>query len=336
MNERVLDQFHESISRHCNELQHWLKERAEQKPVFSGTASVPDVLALIEEFRQLLEQIEDKSFGTCTVCQGEVELDRLEQDCTTTVCLDCYTEEQLRELERDLELAAKVQDQLLPGFFPSIPGVNFAVRHQSAQVVGGDYHDFVTLKNGQQGFLIGDVMGKGLAASMLMSNLQASLRILGPDYENLDQLFSHLNRLFRFNLKLIRFISLFIGAIDSSARKLSYCNAGHHSPVLWRSDRGLITRLEPTAPAIGLIARPDFRTETIEVDTGDLLVLYTDGLTEARDRRNQEFGEERLSDFIRHNYNLSAEEFTGQLWTTVKEYSGHHQDDTTLLVLKFV
>ena len=298
--------------------------------------SVPDVLSLIEEFKHLLEQVEHKSFGICKVCQGEVELDRLEQDCTTTVCLDCYTEEQLRELERDLELAAKVQDQLLPGFFPSIPGVNFAVRHQSAHVVGGDYHDFVTLRNGQQGFVIGDVMGKGLASSMLMSNLQASLRILGPDYENLDQLFSHLNRLFRFNLKLIRFISLFIGAIDASARKLSYCNAGHHSPVLWHSERGTIARLDPTAPAIGLIARPEFRTQTIEVDTGDLLVLYTDGLTEARDRRNQEFGEERLADFIRHNYILSAEEFTARLWTAVKEFSGHHHDDTTLLVLKFV
>jgi len=335
MNNRVLDQFRESIAKHRDDLMHWLNDTEKKKSIHLGTAAVSEVLAEMEEFKALLRQIDDNVFGRCVVCNGEVELERLEQDYSTNVCLDCYSEEQLRELERDLELAAKVQQQLLPACVPSIERIGFAVKYASAHVVGGDYHDFFILKNGQQGFAIGDVMGKGLAASMLMSNLQASLRILGPGYDRLDRLSDHLNRLFRCNLKLIRFISLFIGALDVINHTLYYCNAGHHAPMLWQSTDNDIRWLSPTAPAIGLIAEPEFKYETVQVSTGDLLVLYTDGLIEARNQSNQEFSEKRLAAFIRENHQLTADDFVDKLWKLLKDYAVHNFDDITLLAIKF-
>jgi len=335
MNEQALNQFHEYIVKHRDVLQEMLtKDDAESKKLLKD-ASVQQIIAVMDEFKGLLEKIEHKNYGTCVVCQGEVELERLEQDCTTNVCLDCYSEEQLRELERDLELAAKVQKQLLPTCVPSVEGIEFAVRYESAQAVGGDYYDFFTLKNGQQGFVIGDVMGKGLAASMLMSNLQASLRILGPDYDRLENLARHLNRLFRYNLKLIRFISLFLGAADLQKRKLHYCNAGHHAPLFWDTLKREIRWLTPTAPAIGLIAEPEFGLNTIRFNPGDMLLLYTDGLIEARNQKNLEFGEKRLSAFMQENHRLTAEKFLEMLWKSVKDFTIQPIDDTTLMVLKF-
>lgn len=336
MNEHALNHFHEHLAQHRDVLQELLgKEDAEAKNLLRDT-SVSDIIALLDEFKGLLVKIEQKDFGKCVVCQGEIELERLEQDCTTSVCLECYSEEQLRELERDLELAAKVQKQLLPTYVPSIDGIEFSVRYKSAQVVGGDYHDFFILKNGQQGFVIGDVMGNGLAASMLMSNLQASLRILGPDYDRLENLAKHLNRLFRYNLKLIRFISLILGSIDIEKHLLYYCNAGHNAPLFWDNTNHDIRWLKPTAPAIGIIAEPEFGLNVLSFHPGDLLLLYTDGLIEARNHEKYEFGENRLAAFLRENHKLTSDRFLDKLWNYVKDFTAHPIDDTTAMVLKFL
>ena len=334
MKQKILDQFRESIVDHRNTLMKWMNDQSADKAINLGTASIAEVLSELEEFKEVLGKLEDRSFGKCICCDGEVETDRLEQDYTTVVCLDCYSEEQLRELERDLELAAKVQKQLLPGYVPEIAGVEFAMKYAAAHAVGGDYYDFFTLKNGYQGFAIGDVMGKGLAASMLMSNLQASLRILGPDYLHLGQLTGHLNRLFQHNLKLIRFISLFIGAIDISENRLYYCNAGHHAPLHWEAGQGKIHRLNPTAPAIGLVSKPKISSESLPVGSGDLIVLYTDGVIEARDHRNEEYGEQRLIEYIEKNYQLSAADLTNGIWNDVKKRSERNVDDMTIMTIR--
>lgn len=125
-------------------------------------------------------------------------------------------------------------------------------------------------------------MGKGLPASMLMSNLQASLRILGPEKNELHDVATRLNELFRFNLKLIRFISIFLGAVDKENRLIYYRNAGHHPPFLWNNSLQKVQLLNPTGPAIGLIPNAKFKSESIPFYSGDLLLLYTDGLVEAR------------------------------------------------------
>jgi sigma-B regulation protein RsbU (phosphoserine phosphatase) len=336
MEVKNLQHFHQTISQHKDTLQEWLKSERSEKEIYLGDASLRDVLNIVSEFKELLEKIEQKEFGKCEVCQGEVEIDRLEQDCTTCICLDCYSDDQLRDLERDLELAAKVQQQLLPCCTPSMEGVQIAFRSKSARVVSGDYHDFFTLKSGYQGIVIGDVMGKGLPASMLMSNLQASLRILGPDYDKLDKLAAHLNRLFRYNLKLIKFISLFLGSIDLPERKFTYCNAGHHSPLWVQTKKNSVKWLKPTSPAIGLIPDAEFKSSEIRIDKEDIIVLYTDGLIESRNHEKEEFGEERLIESVKKGDKHTAEELVADIWNDVDAYAAHITDDITLMVVKFV
>jgi serine phosphatase RsbU (regulator of sigma subunit) len=335
MEQKSLQYFHQTISQHKETLQGWLDSEKGNKDIYLGNASVKEVLSVVSEFKELLEKIEQKTFGKCQVCQGEVEIDRLEQDCTTSICLDCYSEDQLRDLEKDLELAAKVQQQLLPCCTPYMDGVQIAIRSKPARVVGGDYYDFFSLKNGTQGIAIGDVMGKGLPSSMLMSNLQASLRILGPDYESLDKLASHLNKLFRYNVKLIKFISLFIGSIDLERRKFTYCNAGHHSPLILQIKNSSVKWLEPTAPAIGLIKEAEFSSAEITIGEQDIIVFYTDGLIEARDQNRDEYGEERLVDIVQKNKHCDAEELTAAIWNHVGKHAVNITDDMTLMVIKF-
>ena len=336
MEEKILQQFHQSISDHRNLLQKWINsDKARVSPVI-GDASVKEVLDVITELKQLLEQIDKNEFGKCNVCHADVEEERLEQDYTTNVCLDCYSEEELRALERDLELAAKVQQQLLPACAPVMDSVEIAVRNQSASVVGGDYYDFFILKNGHQGIAIGDVMGKGLPASMLMSNLQASLRILAPDYDQLHQLTARLNRLFRYNLKLIKFISLFLAAIDTKTRQFFYCNAGHHSPLWWKAINRSVHWLKPTAPAIGLIPDSRFISKTIQPEPDDIILLYTDGLIEARAPDGEEYGERRMTTFIQKNNHQSAERILQDLWEDVIAFAGKFSDDITAMMIKFL
>jgi sigma-B regulation protein RsbU (phosphoserine phosphatase) len=336
MEEKILQNFQQTISQHKDTLQDWLNSEGADKEVSLGNASLEGVLNVVSEFKELLEKIEQNEFGKCEVCQGEIELDRLEHDCTTTICLDCYSEDQLRDLERDLELAAKVQQQLLPCCTPCIEGVQIAFRSKPARVVGGDYHDFFTLKGGCQGIAIGDVMGKGLPASMLMSNLQASLRILAPDYEKLEQLAEHLNKLFRYNLKLIKFISLFLGLINLAEKKFSYCNAGHHSPLFWQAKENSIEWLNPTAPAIGLIKDAEFRSSEVMVNKEDIIVFYTDGLIETRNHQDEEYGEDKLRQVVLKDKKRSAEELLADIWKDVGEHSTQITDDITLMVVRFI
>jgi len=336
MEEKLLEHFQQSISQHKDNLQNWLNSNTTNKDVHLGYSNVKDVLNIVTEFKGLLEKIEYKEYGKCEVCQEDIETDRLEHDCTTNICLDCYSEDQLRNLERDLELAAKVQEQLLPCCTPYIEGVEIAFRSKPAGVVGGDYHDFFTLKGGSQGIAIGDVMGKGLPASMLMSNLQASLRILGPDYDRLDQLAAHLNRLFRYNLKLIKFISLFLGSIDLAERKFTYCNAGHHSPLFWQAKNNSFKWLKPTAPAIGLIPEAEFKSSEIMVNEEDIIVFYTDGLTEARNHEKEEFGEERLIQSLQKRKIRTTEDLLADIWNDVGAHAVQITDDITLMVVRFV
>jgi sigma-B regulation protein RsbU (phosphoserine phosphatase) len=334
MDSESLNHFHESISRHRDALLEWMNSNAKRKNIHSGSAEIKDVLHTISELKDVLEKIDAGNFGTCEVCKGDVEVERLEHDCTLSVCLDCYTEEELRNLERDLELAAKVQKQLLPSCKPSLENIQIAVRSEPAHIVGGDYYDFFNYKNGLQGFVIGDVMGKGLPASMLMSNLQASLRILGPVYNELNLLAARLNELFRFNTKLVRFISLFLAALDMKTKAFHYCNAGHHPPLLWQSDNKTIKWLRPTAPAIGLTINSEFASRTLHLKSGDMVVMYTDGLVEARNADKEEFGEERIAEYVKENYEKSTDEFFDGFWEYAKRFTGKFEDDTTLMIIK--
>jgi sigma-B regulation protein RsbU (phosphoserine phosphatase) len=262
------------------------------------------------------------------------EPERLALDFTTSVCLDHYTADQRRALEDDLELAARVQQQLFPCCVPALPGVQVAAHAHPARILSGDYYDFFFLGEQVQGMVIADVMGKGVAAAMLMASLQASLRILGPEAAALDALAARLNALFRDTVKLIRFITLCLVALDAETGVLRYVNAGHNPPLLWDAARRTVRWLKPTGPALGLLPSPTYRTEAVQLHPGDVVVLYTDGLVEARDAAGEGFGEERLADYVRRHTDAPADRLLAGLRQAAARFAGGHlHDDVALLVV---
>lgn len=339
MESGTIDKFRESLQLHRDNLVGWLRSKRPNLKRLLGDETVPlsrekmESQLVVGKIEQALQQIEGGEFGKCALCDGEVEVERLALDFTTCVCLEHYSEAQIRDLENDLELAAKVQRHLLPAEVPKVSGIQLAVRSEPARIVGGDYFDFFPFRRKLQGLTIADVMGKGLPASMLMSNLQASLRILGPDNSELDQTATRLNELFRYNLKTIRFITLILAAIDTENSILHYCNAGHNPPLLLKKDTTEFVFLQPTGPAIGLLSEPIFYTKQIKFGPGDILLLYTDGLTEARNGQ-EEFGEKRLQTHVLQHREKTTEQILAGLFREIRAFSTGESDDLTAILIK--
>lgn len=335
MNREHQEKFRSALNQHRDKLLEWLDNNGNDKEFHLGGDSTQEVLKAVSELKEALESIEKGNFGECEICHETVDPELLELDYTQCVCLSHYSEEKLHALENDLELASKVQRELLPCCVPVLQDVQIAFHAEPARIVGGDYYDFFGYKNSHQGVAIADVMGKGLPASMLMSNLQASLRILGPQYTELDSLMTKLNELFQRNLKLIRFITIFLAAIDTKTGTVEYCNAGHHPPVLWEASTQKIHWLQPTGPAIGLTRNAQFKSDSINIKPGDLLLLYTDGLVESRNGNGEEFGDDRLVSFVQKNHHKSADDFVKNLRDEAARFAKKFHDDLSLIAIKF-
>ena len=340
MDAKILNRFREAFSTRSRILKEWLYSSDERKThiclgLENNISCSEEDISILPEIDKAIEKIDNDEFGKCTVCHEDVEPEFLEFDFTKSVCLDHYSEEEKRLLERDLEMAAKLQRQLLPHQLPSVNGLQFAVHTEAAGIVGGDYFDFFCGTNNMQGIVIADVMGKGLPASMLMANLQASLRILGPENENMNELAGRINELFRFNAKLTGFISMFIGKVNSDTGSFEYCNAGHNPPIYYRAETGTVELLKPTGPAIGLITDSKYGLNSVKLGEGDILLLYTDGATESRNKDNQEFGIDRLISLVKNSAEKNADNLLSNIKDEVKSFTfGDSFDDITLLVVK--
>jgi len=336
MEKNILDRFRDAVKSHRDALFELLNVNSSGKSVCLAECDVDEVSEVIKKHNNVLERIDYGEFGKCTECGGDVDIGHLELDFTSQVCLDCYSDDQIRGLERDLELAAKVQKQLLPQEIPALPGFQIAAHTEPAHIVTGDYFDFYKYPNDSQGIAIADVMGKGLPASILMSKLQAFLRVLGPEQQELHVLSSRLNELFRYNLTLIRFISLLLIKINPQDKTLSYCNAGHNPGIWWDSRKNSLQLLKPTGPALGLSHNSEFSLRNIQLSDGDLIVAYTDGIIEAKNELNEEFGLERLGWFVKVNKSKSPKEFLIDFRNAFKEFAKYIQDDMTMIVIKVV
>jgi sigma-B regulation protein RsbU (phosphoserine phosphatase) len=334
MEKNILERFRDTVKSHRDALLDLLNVNSTSKRVCLAECNVDDVTKVIQKHNTVLEKIDYGEFGKCTVCGEEVGIDHLELDFTTQVCLECYSDTQLKGLERDLELAAKVQKQLLPQEIPIVPGFQIAAHTEPAHIVTGDYFDFYSHTDNSQGIAVADVMGKGLPASILMSKLQAFLRVLGPEQKELHSLSSRLNELFRYNLTLIRFISLILLKLNPQKKLLSYCNAGHNPGIWWDSKKNNLHLLNPTGPALGLSHTAEFTSRNIQLNYGDLIVAYTDGIIEARNENNEEFGLDRLIWFVKLNKSKSAKEFLSDFRKSFKDFAKFIHDDITMLVLK--
>jgi len=241
-----------------------------------------------------------------------------------------------RRAAQELEIAKQVQSRLFPQTHPELQTVEYAGRCLQAREVGGDYFDFLNLGQQRLGFIIGDVSGKGIAAALLMANLQANLRsqcAMAVDQPEL--LLKSVNRLFYENTGDSAYASLFFAEYDDETWRLRYANCGHLSGLLLRRDSCLV-RLDSTATLLGLFQEWDCPTQQCEIFPGDVLALYTDGVTEAYNDAGEEFGEPRLIDALQQHRDLPCEKVLAAILDEVRRFGSHEQhDDITLIVARF-
>jgi sigma-B regulation protein RsbU (phosphoserine phosphatase) len=243
-----------------------------------------------------------------------------------------------RRAESELELARKVVDSLLPRRFPEIKGFDFYGTSIPVREVGGDYFDFIDAVTDRLGVLIADVSGKGLAAALIMVTFRAYIHATVINEFAMRVVMARVNRLIFEATEGDRFITTFYGLIDPENKRLLYINAGHNPPLLLRSD-GTSQFLEHGGLPLGVLEDARYSESIVEFLPGDVLVLYTDGVVEARSLAEEDFGLERLGQIVRAAREGNAREIVEAVISAVRDHSsvaGGPEDDLTVSVIKVV
>ena len=240
-----------------------------------------------------------------------------------------------RRAAHELEIATQVQARLFPQRLPPLRALDYAGACVQTRSVGGDYFDFLEVGQERLALVIGDISGKGMPAALLMANLQANLRSLcAIAFEQPGQLLRSVNRVFFENTADNAFATLFYSEFDDRTSRLRYANCGHLPALVLRAD-GSVERLETTAPALGIFGDWQCATTERQLYPGDLLAIYTDGITEAFDPAGEEFGEERLVAALHRSRDLSPRDLIPAIFDEVHRFSPHEQrDDVTLIVAR--
>ena len=240
-----------------------------------------------------------------------------------------------RRVARDMEIAREVQSRLFPQFLPPLQTLQYTGACIQARVVGGDYYDFLDLGTGRLGIVLADISGKGIAAALLMANLQANLRSrCMVAIEDPHQLLQSVNRMFFENTPDDSYATLFYADYDDANHCLRYANCGHNPPLLLRAS-GEIEKLGATATVLGLFSDWRCKVEKVALGPGDVLVIYTDGITEAPNQAGEEFGESRLLDIVRAHPQANVNEMLSSILAEVQQFSGASQaDDLTLVIAR--
>ena len=254
---------------------------------------------------------------------------------------------QKERLERELEIAKEVQEQLFPRSAPRVGRMEITGICLPARVVSGDYYDFLTLGTERLGMALGDICGKGISAALLMANLQATLRSnvmnlsrgsSAPDmpgnYSNVAAVVQLLNEQFYNYTSANKYASFFYALYDDAGPTLTYCNAGHNPPLYFNGDA--VRRLTTGGTVVGIFPDAEFEQETLNLRSGDLLLAYTDGIVESVNEYGEEFGEDRLVGIVKANRTLSAEDIQKTIVQEVLGWSFEEErdDDMTILVAK--
>jgi serine phosphatase RsbU (regulator of sigma subunit) len=244
-------------------------------------------------------------------------------------------EQQRDSLLKDVELAAEVQRLFLPPGKPAIGGLELAGMMLAAHGVGGDYYDYISIDAHTTQIVIADVAGKGVSAALLMSATAAAMRLEANHDRNMLQQVNRLNSEIGALSDPEKYVTLLVGEIDTTKRILRYVNCGHN-PALWlRARTGTLTRLDSSCLPIGLAPEEICEVTSEDLAAGDVLVFYTDGVTEAQNRHGEEFGMGRLSETVRSGSSLSAEDLMTNIYNTAADFCGDEfNDDVTILVVK--
>jgi sigma-B regulation protein RsbU (phosphoserine phosphatase) len=249
-----------------------------------------------------------------------------------------------QRMQREVEIAREVQERLFPQRIPVVAGVDLAGHCRPALGVGGDYYDMIELENGHLALAIGDVSGKGIAAALLMAGLRASLRgmmdgaLLEGGRHDLARLVRKLNRLIYESSAVNRYATFFLAIYDPATRGLRYVNAGHNPPLWIRNtlENRKTMRLEACGPVIGLLKDVSYEEQSLQLEPGDLLLGYTDGISEAMTAADEEWGEERMQAAAEAVRDLPAKDILDALFRAADDFTdgAPQHDDMTLLVLR--
>ena len=329
-----------------------LEERRKRlQAVVSEPRPEPALTRLLREVDSALERMDSGTYGLCEECHDTIEADRLMADPLVCLCLDHLTVEQQRALENDLQLAAQVQRTLLPPNDVHAAGWQFHYHWQPFGLVSGDYCDLIHPKDGVEEiwFLLGDVSGKGVAASMLMTHLHAIFRSLtsrgtsppgtpaGPPPANgqlaLEQLMLTANRVFCESVMAGQFATLVAGRASSDGR-VEIVNAGHCPVMVVKSDG--ITRLSSTGVPLGMFCDGTASVQSVSLDPGEGLFLYTDGLSEMCSPAGTQFGDERLGRLLAKHGGTAPEALVRACLRDLEEFASgaSPSDDLTLMVIQ--
>lgn len=240
-----------------------------------------------------------------------------------------------KRMRGDLEQAAEIQRQRLPASAPEIADLDLAGHNVPCHTVGGDYYDFLPLPGGRVVILVADVAGKGMPAALMMMDLQARVHIMTGDPDNAAGLVDRLNRSLAGACPSNRFITMFLCVLDPGTGQLTYCNAGHNPPLLLRAD-GSVEELSEGGPVLGLPLRIAYRQGQRTLRPGDLVALFSDGVTEAENPAGEEFGTQRLAAILAQRRKESSEVIIGAVKQAVEEWrmGAPAADDVTLVVAR--
>ncbi len=240
-------------------------------------------------------------------------------------------------LEESLEIARRIQTDLLPENPVGIKGFDIAGRVEALEETAGDYYDFIPIGEDRIGLVVGDVKGHGVGPAILMSSVRSLIRAQVCREFTIDSVLAFLNNQLEQDTDEDNFVSLFVGILDLKQNKLVYGNAGHCPPLHFRRSTGRFEELKRTGMALGIVSDTEYtRPETIDLEPGDLLALYTDGILEAKRRSGELFGLSRFKNLLKEWGDLSSAQLIEKVFRSVREYIGNEGagDDLTLSVVK--
>ena len=287
----------------------------------------------LDSLQRALQRLEENGDVPCTVCEGTVEHDVLLGSPTATLCLECMGEKDLKMLEDDLRVAREVDRSLLPRRIPSTDSFNFGVHYRPSRILSGDFYDFLGEPDSKKiGLLVGDVAGKGIPAGLLRSTFQATFRALSR------QGFSPAELLETANQQLVdtshpgRFTTVFYAVLCYETGTLVYANGGHNPPIIRRAS-GEIDLLGATGMVVGILPTARYEQASVTLGEGDVLTLYSDGVTEAEDPSGEPFGEMRLAECVGRLRDQTAQEVAVGVAAELDRFApGEPSDDRTLVI----
>ena len=312
--------------------QQLLTRRDRLQDALSERAHPANLHALLEEVDSALGRIRDGSYGLCEACHDTIECDRLICDPLVRFCLDHLSKRERDALEQDLQLAARVQKGLLPPQNLERHGWHICYHYEPAGMVSGDYCDVVEANGSGLYFMVGDVSGKGVAASMLMAHLHAMFRTLIPMGFSLQSMLQHASRVFSESTLPNQYATLVCGhALGNGEIEIS--NAGHPAPLIARN--GSVEPLEGSSLPVGMFGQEEFSLTRLSLAPGERMIIYSDGVSEATDASNAEYGADRLRRLIAEHRFACPADMLAACRDDLAAFRLHCQknDDATLFVL---